>query len=155
MSNIFTRLLLNTDGFNKNLYQAQRNLKGFASISKGVFGGLTKFTSYAAAFVGISTSIHEIATANMELEKSLSSLRSLTGVSAQELNYFRAEAVKMAMDSTQSAVAMVDAYKLIGSQMPELLKTRKLYLQQLVQRLRLLRQLRLMYRQRRKHLQAH
>ena len=125
MSNIFTRLLLNTDGFNKNLYQAQRNLKGFASISKGVFGGLTKFTSYAAAFVGISTSIHEIATANMELEKSLSSLRSLTGVSAQELNYFRAEAVKMAMDSTQSAVAMVDAYKLIGSQMPELLKNKE------------------------------
>lgn len=125
MSNIFTRLLLNTDGFNKNLYQAQRNLKGFASISKGVFGGLTKFTSYAAAFVGISTSIHEIATANMELEKSLSSLRSMTGVSAQELNYFRAEAVKMAMDSTQSAVAMVDAYKLIGSQMPELLKNKE------------------------------
>ena len=61
----------------------------------------------------------------MEFEKSLSSLRSLTGVSAQELNYFRAEAVKMAMDSTQSAVAMVDAYKLIGSQMPELLKNKE------------------------------
>lgn len=61
----------------------------------------------------------------MEFEKSLSSLRSLTGVSVQELNYFRAEAIKMAMDSTQSAVAMVDAYKLIGSQMPELLKIKK------------------------------
>ena len=61
----------------------------------------------------------------MEFEKSLSSLRSLTGVSVQELNYFRAEAIKMAMDSTQSAVAMVDAYKLIGSQMPELLKNKE------------------------------
>lgn len=125
MSNIFTRLLLNTDGFNKNLYQAQKNLKGFAATSKGVFGGLTQFTSYAAAFVGISTSIHSAVTANMEFEKSLSSLRSLTGVSVQELNYFRAEAIKMAMDSTQSAVAMVDAYKLIGSQMPELLKNKE------------------------------
>lgn len=125
MSNIFTRLLLNIDGLNKNLYQAQKNLKGFAATSKGVFSGLTTFTSYAAAFVGISTSIHSAVTANMEFEKSLSSLRSLTGVSVQELNYFRAEAIKMAMDSTQSAVAMVDAYKLIGSQMPELLKNKE------------------------------
>lgn len=124
MSNIFTRLLLNADGFNKNLYQAQKNLKGFAATSKGVFSGLTTFTSYAAAFVGISTSIHSAVTANMEFEKSLSSLRSLTGVSAQELNYFRTEAIRMGMDSTQSASQMVDAFKLIGSQMPELLKNK-------------------------------
>lgn len=124
MSNIFTRLLLNAEGFNKNLYQAQKNLKGFAATSKGVFSGLTTFTSYAAAFVGISTSIHSAVTANMEFEKSLSSLRSLTGVSAQELNYFRTEAIRMGMDSTQSASQMVDAFKLIGSQMPELLKNK-------------------------------
>lgn len=124
MSNIFTRLLLNTDGFNKNLFQAQKNLKGFAATSKGVFGGLTQFTSYAAAFVGVSTSIHSAITANMEFEKSLSSLRSLTGVSADELNYFRTEAIRMGMDSMQSASQMVDAFKLIGSQMPELLKSK-------------------------------
>lgn len=124
MSDIFTRLLLNADGFNKNLYQAQKNLRGFANTSKGVFGGLTKFTSYAAAFVGISTSIHSAVTSNMEFEKSLSSLRSLTGVTADELNYFRTEAIRMGMDSTQSATQMVDAFKLIGSQMPELLKNK-------------------------------
>lgn len=124
MSNIFTRLLLNADGFNKNLYQAQKNLRGFSRTTKGVFGGLTKFTSYAAAFVGISTSIHSAVTSNMEFEKSLSSLRSLTGVTADELNYFRTEAIRMGMDSTQSATQMVDAFKLIGSQMPELLKNK-------------------------------
>lgn len=125
MSNIFTRLLLNTDKFDKGLFQAQQNLKSFSAQSKSAFAGIAKIGGYAAAFAGISTSIHAAVTANMEFEKSLSSLRSLTGVSAQELNYFRAEAVKMAMDSTQSAVAMVDAYKLIGSQMPELLKNKE------------------------------
>lgn len=125
MSNIYTRLLLNTDKFDKGLFQAQQNLKSFSVQSKSAFAGIAKIGSYAAAFAGISTSIHAAVTANMEFEKSLSSLRSLTGVSAQELNYFRAEAVKMAMDSTQSAVAMVDAYKLIGSQMPELLKNKE------------------------------
>lgn len=125
MSNIYTRLLLNTDKFDKGLFQAQQNLKSFSAQSKSAFAGIAKIGGYAAAFAGISTSIHAAVTANMEFEKSLSSLRSLTGVSAQELNYFRAEAVKMAMDSTQSAVAMVDAYKLIGSQMPELLKNKE------------------------------
>lgn len=125
MSNIFTRLLLNTDKFDKGLFQAQQNLKKFSYQNKSTFQSLAKIGGYAAAFAGISTSIHAAVTANMEFEKSLSSLRSLTGVSAQELNYFRAEAVKMAMDSTQSAVAMVDAYKLIGSQMPELLKNKE------------------------------
>ena len=125
MSNIYTQLLLNTDKFDKGLFQAQQNLKSFSAQSKSAFQGIAKIGGYAAAFVGISTSIHAAVTANMEFEKSLSSLRSLTGVSAQELNYFRAEAVKMAMDSTQSAVAMVDAYKLIGSQMPELLKNKE------------------------------
>lgn len=124
MSNIFTRLLLNVDGFDKNLFKAQKKLKGFYATSQGIFGGLTKFTGYAAAFVGVSTSIHSAVTANMEFEKSLSSLRALTGVSADELNYFRTEAIRMGMDSTQSASQMVDAFKLIGSQMPELLKNK-------------------------------
>lgn len=125
MSNIYTRLLLNTDKFDKGLFQAQHSLKKFSYQNKSAFQSIAKIGGYAAAFAGISTSIHAAVTANMEFEKSLSSLRSLTGVSAQELNYFRTEAIKMAMDSTQSAVAMVDAYKLIGSQMPELLKNKE------------------------------
>ena len=125
MSNIYTRLLLNTDGFDKNLFKAQKNLQNFATTSKGVFAGLSKFAGYAAAFTGLSTSIHAAVTANMEFEKSLSSLRSLTGVSASELNYFRIEAIRMGMNSTQSAKEMVDAFKLIGSQMPELLKNKE------------------------------
>lgn len=124
MANIFTRLLLDKSDFDANLKKAQGSISSFANTSKGIVSGLTKFGGYAAAFVGISTSIHSAVTANMEFEKSLSSLRALTGVTADELNYFRAEAIRMAMDSTQSATQMVDAYKLIGSQMPELLKNK-------------------------------
>lgn len=124
MANIFTRLLLDKSDFDLNLKKAQGSISNFANTSKGIVSGLTKFGGYAAAFVGISTSIHASVTANMEFEKSLSSLRALTGVTADELNYFRAEAIRMAMDSTQSATQMVDAYKLIGSQMPELLQNK-------------------------------
>lgn len=124
MANIFTRLLLDKSDFDVNLKKAQGSISSFANTSKGIVSGLTKFGGYAAAFVGISTSIHAAVTENMEFEKSLSSLRALTGVTADELNYFRSEAIRMAMDSTQSATQMVDAYKLIGSQMPELLKNK-------------------------------
>ena len=124
MANIYTRLLLDKSNFDSNLKKAQGSISSFASTSKGIVSGLTKFGGYAAAFVGISTSIHSAVTANMEFEKSLSSLRALTGVTADELNYFRTEAIRMATDSTQSATQMVDAYKLIGSQMPELLQNK-------------------------------
>lgn len=124
MANIFTRLLLDKSNFDVNLKKAQESISSFANTPKGIVSGLAKFGGYAAAFVGISTSIHAAVTANMEFEKSLSSLRALTGVTADELNYFRAEAIRMAMDSTQSATQMVEAYKLIGSQMPELLKNK-------------------------------
>lgn len=124
MANIFTRLLLDKSDFDVNLKKAQGSISSFANTSKGIVSGLTKFGGYAAAFVGISNSIHAAVTANMEFEKSLSSLRALTGVTTDELNYFRSEAIRMAMDSTQSATQMVDAYKLIGSQMPELLKNK-------------------------------
>lgn len=124
MANIYTRLLLDKKDFDANLKKAQGSVNSFATTTKGMFSGLAKAGGYVAAFVGISTSIHSAVTANMEFEKSLSSLRALTGVTAEELNYFRAEAIRMAMDSTQSATQMVEAYKLIGSQMPELLKNK-------------------------------
>lgn len=124
MANIYTKLLLDKKDFDTNLKKAQGSVSSFATTTKGMFSGLAKAGGYVAAFVGISTSIHSAVTANMEFEKSLSSLRALTGVTAEELNYFRAEAIRMAMDSTQSATQMVEAYKLIGSQMPELLKNK-------------------------------
>lgn len=124
MANIYTRLLLDKKDFDANLKKAQGSVNSFATTTRGMFSGLAKAGGYVAAFVGISTSIHSAVTANMEFEKSLSSLRALTGVTAEELNYFRAEAIRMAMDSTQSATQMVEAYKLIGSQMPELLKNK-------------------------------
>lgn len=124
MANIYTRLLLDKKDFDANLKKAQGSVSSFATTTKGMFSGLAKAGGYVAAFVGISTSVHAAVTANMEFEKSLSSLRALTGVTAEELNYFRAEAIRMAMDSTQSATQMVEAYKLIGSQMPELLKNK-------------------------------
>lgn len=124
MADLFTRLLLDTKGFDRNITKAQKEVGAFASVSKGVFGGLAKFGGYVAAFAGISTSIHAAVTANVEFEKSLSTLRAITGVTAEELNYFRAEAIRMGMDSTQSATQMVEAFKLIGGQMPELLKNK-------------------------------
>lgn len=124
MANIYTRLLLDKKDFDANLKKAQGSVNSFATTTRGMFSGLAKAGGYVATFVGISTSIHAAVTANMEFEKSLSSLRALTGVTAEELNYFRAEAIRMAMDSTQSATQMVEAYKLIGSQMPELLKNK-------------------------------
>lgn len=78
-----------------------------------------------AAFAGISVAIGDAVKASMEFEKSLSSLRSLTGVTAQELTFFKDEAIRLGSSTTQTASQVVDAFKLIGSQMPELLKNKE------------------------------
>ena len=50
MSNIFTRLLLNTDKFDKGLFQAQQSLKKFSYQNKSAFQSIAKIGGYAAAF---------------------------------------------------------------------------------------------------------
>lgn len=78
-----------------------------------------------AAFAGISVAIGDVVRTSMEFEKSLSSLKSLTGVTTQELSFFKDEAIRLGSTTTQTASQVVDAFKLIGSQMPELLKNKE------------------------------
>ena len=119
---IITRIVLDKRGFDTNLKGAKRSVNDFTS-------GLSSIASKAlpgiAAFTGISLAVGDAVKTTMEFEKSLSSLKALTGVSTQELSFFKEEAIRLGSTTTQTAAQVVDAYKLIGSQMPELLKNKE------------------------------
>lgn len=74
---------------------------------------------------GITSAVTSWYTNNKQLEKSLSSLKSLTGASAADLKFYKNEAVLLGKTTTLSATQVVDAYKLIGSAKPELLKNKE------------------------------
>jgi TP901 family phage tail tape measure protein len=74
---------------------------------------------------GITAAIGSWYRNNKEMEKSLSSLKSLTGASASDLEFYKETAKEMGRTTTLSAIQAVEAFKLIGSARPDLLKDRE------------------------------
>lgn len=124
-SDAIVRLLLNISDFDKNIKKAKGEIGTFEKGITAMAGKIGSALSGFAAFAGISVAIGDAVKVSMEFEKSLSSLRSLTGVTAQELTFFKDEAIRLGSSTTQTASQVVDAFKLIGSQMPELLKNKE------------------------------
>lgn len=109
------------DGLNKSKKRVQQ----FSSSLKNL--GLSALTG-AAAFAGFGTAAQIIGNAvdsSVEFEKSLSRMRALTGATAQELEYYKKQAIEMGKASGMSASEVVQAFQTVGGQRPELLKNKE------------------------------
>lgn len=133
---VIARLKTDTSQWNSGLSQATQSINKFKSdclSANNVIGGMAKsVTSMAASFVGPAAAVGALTTAfkyNVEtakqFEKSVSELSSLTGMSGAALDDLKAKAIDLGGSTTQSASQVVDAFKLIGSQKPELLGNAK------------------------------
>lgn len=123
-ADLVTRLLLQNQEFDRNLKASQNQIKTFQKRVDAMGASVRSFVGGFAGMAGISFAFMDIAQKSIQFEKSLSSLRSLTGVSAEELSFFKNEAIKLGSTSTQTASQVVEAFQLIGSQKPELLKNK-------------------------------
>lgn len=128
-SNAIVRLLFNTADFDKNIKRAKGEIGNFEKSITSMAGKIGPALSGFAAFAGISVAIGDAVRTSMEFEKSLSSLKSLTGVTTQELSYFKDEAIRLGSTTTQTASQVVDAFKLMGSQIPSLLQNKEALVQ--------------------------
>lgn len=133
---VIARLKTDTSQWNSGLNQATQAINKFKSdclSTNNVIGGMTKsITSMAASFVGPAAAVGALTTAfkynvdtAKQFEKSVSELSSLTGMTGAALDDLKAKAIDLGGSTTQSASQVVDAYKLIGSQKPELLGNAK------------------------------
>lgn len=133
---VIARLRTDTSQWNSGLSQATQSINKFKSdclSANNVIGGMTKsITSMAASFVGPAAAVGALTTAfkynvdtAKQFEKSVSELSSLTGMTGAALDDLKAKAIDLGGSTTQSASQVVDAYKLIGSQKPELLGNAK------------------------------
>lgn len=133
---VIARLKTDTSQWNSGLSQATQSINKFKSdclSANNVIGGMAKsVTSMAASFVGPAAAVGALTTAfkyNVEtakqFEKSVSELSSLTGMTGAALDDLKAKAIDLGGSTTQSASQVVDAFKLIGSQKPELLGNAK------------------------------
>lgn len=145
-ADLVTRLWLESQGFDKNIDASMKQVDKFKKKSSGLYsqiaavsgkidalgGGVTRFAGSlakmavgATAAMGVSTALSDVVQKSMDFEKSMSSLKALTGVSAEEMEYFQRQAIKLGSTSTQTASQVVEAFQLIGSQQPELLKNKE------------------------------
>lgn len=137
-------LTIGTDEYNKKvrelrnlnsiLDEHRRKIKGVGDEVgglKGIFANLkgqwSKFTGWLGMSVaGIGTAMKligdNISTA-LNFEKSISQLSSLTGKTGKELQQLKEYAIELGGSTTLSASEVADAFKMIGSQQPQLLES--------------------------------
>lgn len=124
-ADLVTRLLLQNKEFDRNIQESRRQIQAFEKRVNAMGATVRSFVAGFAGMAGVSMAFMDITQKSMQFEKSLSSLRSLTGVSADEMDFFKQQAIKMGSTSSQTASQVVDAFKAIGSQKPELLKSKE------------------------------
>lgn len=96
--------------FQRNVGNYTGAIKSFGA-SMGLVGGAFLLAN------GIKSSINKI----KDFEKAISNLRAITGASGKDLEYLKNQALKLAASTGNSAVDIVEAFKLVASAKPELL----------------------------------
>lgn len=128
MSKILLRLLMDDSQFDSRIKKAKDATAKFRKRVELASASYNKFTSMLAktsAFVGVSAALGDIVKTSMEFEKAMSSLSALTGATGEDLEFLRIQAINLGATTTQTASQVADAFKLIGSHLPELLKSKE------------------------------
>lgn len=120
--------------------QLDNEQKGFLTTARDGFGkaadGFNKYfgmiTAGIAAFAGVTFGIKKAVNASNEFESSLANLSALTGLQGNQLKYLEKQAIEMSesvveggVRITKSSKDIVDAFTVVGSQRPELLKSKE------------------------------
>lgn len=104
----------------RNVGNYSEALKGFGSSVNNILGAAGISVGLSAGVSFLKDSVGEFA----KLEKSLKNLQAITGVSNKDLEFFSKNAEELGINVKGGAVAVVEAYKLIGSAKPELLENK-------------------------------
>ena len=129
---VLVRMKADVSGYDTNIAKARRQLENFKKDNLSL-GGVLKQTqgallATAARFASVTAAVgtlgaaftDNIATAR-KFEVSMSQLSSLTGMVGADLAKLKEYAIELGSSTTLSASEVADAFKMIGSQQPQLL----------------------------------
>lgn len=111
-------------------YIQQQSL--FSRVTSGFNQYFTLFATLTASIIGIVHSFRKLIDTYNEFEESVANLSALTGLSGEQLDWMAERAKQASISATEDGVRftnsandIVNAYTLIGSKRPELLKNRE------------------------------
>lgn len=128
------RMTADVGNYDANIAKARRQLEGFKKDNLSM-GGVMKqlsgsFVGLASRFIGVGAAIGAFGAAikgSIEtakgFERSMSQLSSLTGKTGRDLEQLKDYAIELGSKTTLSASQVADAFKMIGSQQPQLLSS--------------------------------
>ncbi|HZK19083.1 MAG TPA: phage tail tape measure protein, partial [Treponemataceae bacterium] len=79
----------------------------------------------AFAFTAVLRGLRSFIFANADFEQSLAGLSAITGAVGNDLEYYKKQAIEMGAITTLSASQVSEAFMLVGSAQPELLKAKE------------------------------
>lgn len=126
------RAKADTSNYDANLAKARQQLDGFAKANLSAGGAIkqlssslvsvaARFASVTAAVAAVGSAFRSNISTALGFEKSMSQLSSLTGMVGKDLEKLKGYAIDLGSTTTLSASQVADAFKLIGSQQPQLL----------------------------------
>ena len=133
-TDMLVRMKADTSGYDANLAKARRSLDKFkkdnlsmGGVMKQLSGSLVSaaagFASTTAAVGAFTSALRDNIETAKNFEKSMSQLSSLTGMVGDDLGKLKDYAIELGASTTLSASQVADAFKLIGSQQPQLLQS--------------------------------
>lgn len=128
MSDVVVKLTMDAGQYDKALRKAERQMKSFKKSSYLAKSMVKEFRSQLMGFASVGVVVGvlgDVVQKTMEFEKAISSLSSLTGMVGEDLNYLRQQSIILGATTTQTASQVADAFKLIGSQQPQLLQSKE------------------------------
>ena len=120
-SELRSRLAQSTAQINRFSRDAENRARGVQSA----FDSIGRSLGAMGLAMGFAELSRQVFNTNVQFEKSISSLRSLTGLSGKELDYLKQQAIELGSTTTQSASQVAEAFRIIGSKQPELLKSKE------------------------------
>lgn len=129
---VLVRMKADVSNYDANIAKARRQLENFTKDNLSLGGALKQTSSslmgLAARYASVTAAITAFGSAiknNIEtargFEKSMSQLSSLTGMVGADLAKLKDYAIELGSTTTLSASEVADAFKMIGSQQPQLL----------------------------------
>ena len=133
-SDVLVRLKADTQSYDANIAKARKQLNAFVDSNMTASGAMRQvqnsLLSMASSFVSVTAAIgaaeqalrYNIETAR-NFERSMSQLSSLTGMTGKSLETLKEYAIDLGSSTTLTASEVADAFKMIGSQQPQLLSS--------------------------------
>ena len=125
ISNSFSKTSSSTVNSTNRMTSSMKSTTSSMNVMGSTAKKIGGYIAGAFAFTAIIRGLKSFVDTNVEFEQSLARLSSITGAVGEDLKYFKEQAVEMGAVTTLTASQVSEAFMLVGSQRPELLKTKE------------------------------